>query len=139
MNVTTQVRRSSIASTLAAAALVMAACTTEEASPETSESKDAGSIELGVTPDEPLTFDESGTARYTVDWTAKAGPDEECRLVLTVTAPDDQVINSVPVAGCDSSMEMTLVDGAGDLKAGEYRIELERDDERAETTVTVEK
>ena len=36
-------------------------------------------------------------------------------------------------------MEMTLVDGAGDLKAGEYRIELERDDERAEATVTVEK
>lgn len=59
MNVTTQVRRSSIASTLAVAALVIAACGTEEASPEAPESMTEGSIELGVTPN-PVTFNDAG-------------------------------------------------------------------------------
>lgn len=42
------------------------------------------------------------------------------------------MIHSVPVAGCESSMTMSLVDGAGDLEAGEYVVELERGNERAE-------
>lgn len=36
-------------------------------------------------------------------------------------------------------MAMTLVDGAGELDAGEYLVELKRDNERAEATFTLEK
>ncbi|MFC3850563.1 hypothetical protein ACFORJ_10360 [Corynebacterium hansenii] len=140
MNATTLVRRSSLASTLAVAALAIAACGTDELPAETSESKSKGSIELKVTPDGPITLDESGTAKYNVDWEAKAqGDDETCEFVLTVTAPGDEVLHTVPVTGCDSSMAMTLVDGAGEMKSGEYRVELERDNERAEERFTVKK
>lgn len=140
MNATTLVRRSSIASTLAAAALVIAACGTEELPAETSKSKSEGSIELSVTPDGPITLNKSGTAQYNVDWEAKAqGDDETCEFVLTVTAPGDEILHTVPVTGCDSSMSMTLVDGAGEMKSGEYLVELERDNERAEERFTVKK
>ncbi|MEX3528293.1 hypothetical protein [Corynebacterium xerosis] len=138
MNVTTQVRRSSIASTLAAAALVMAACTTDESIPEASPSNGEGSIELSVTPD-PVMLNDSGTTEYTTEWTAEADGDGNCEFVLTVSDPREQVIHSVPVSGCESSMAMTLVDGAGELDAGEYLVELKRDNERAEATFTLEK
>lgn len=59
--------------------------------------------------------------------------------MLTVTSPDDRVIDSAPVAGCESSMEMKLVGCDGAAIASAYRIVLERDDERAEAAVTVEK
>lgn len=138
MNVTTQVRRSSIASTLAVAALVIAACGTEEASPEASEGTTEGSIELRVTPD-PVTFNDAGAAEYTAEWTADEIGDAGCDFVLSVTDPADHVIHSVPVTGCESSMSMTLVDGAGDMESGEYTVELERDGERAEAKFTLEK
>lgn len=138
MNVTTQVRRPSIASTLAVAALAIAACTTEELIPETSETTTEGSIELGVTPD-PVTFDGAGAAEYTAEWKADAKGDAGCEFVLSVTDPADHVIHSVPVSGCESSMRMTLVDGAGDMESGEYTVELKRDGERAEAKFTLEK
>lgn len=80
MNITTRARRTPTASTLAMAALAIAACTTEESIPETSEHAPSGSIEIDVTPSR-VTFND----------------------------------------------------------AGEYLVELERDDERAEATFTVEK
>ncbi|MFD5868541.1 hypothetical protein ACFWGD_08010 [Corynebacterium sp. NPDC060344] len=140
MNVATQVRRTTTASTLAVAALVIAACTAEEGIPEASESNDSGSIELSVSPD-PVTLNDSGTAEYTAEWKAEAASDadENCEFVVTVSDPDQQVIHSVPVSGCDSSMSMSLVDGAGELEAGDYVVELERDGERAEAKFTLEK
>lgn len=138
MNVTTQVRRTTAASTLAVAALVIAACTTDESIPEASPSNGEGSIELSVTPD-PVMLNDSGTTEYTAEWTAEADGDGNCEFVLTVSDPREQVIHSVPVSGCESSMAMTLVDGAGELDAGEYLVELKRDNERAEATFTLEK
>ena len=84
-------------------------------------------------------LNDSGTTEYTAEWTAEADGDGNCEFVLTVSAPREQVIHSVPVSGCESSMAMTLVDGAGELDAGEYLVELKRDNERAEATFTVEK
>lgn len=138
MNVTTRVRRTTTASTLAVAALVIASCTTEESIPESSPSNGEGSIELSVAPD-PVTLNDSGTAEYTAEWTAEANGDGNCEFVLTVSDPGEQAIHSVPVSGCESSMTMTLVDGAGELDAGEYLVELKRDNERAEATFTLEK
>lgn len=138
MNVTTRVRRTTTASTLAVAALVIASCTTEESIPESSPSNGEGSIELSVAPD-PVTLNDSGTAEYTAEWTAEADGDGNCEFVLTVSDPGEQVIHSVPVSGCESSMAMTLVDGAGELEAGEYLVELERDGERAEAKFTLKK
>ena len=138
MNVTTRVRRTTTASTLAVAALVIAACTTDESIPEASPSNGEGSIELSVTPD-PVMLNDSGTTEYTAEWTAEADGDGNCEFVLTVSDPREQVIHSVPVSGCESSMAMTLVDGAGELDAGEYLVELKRDNERAEAKFTLEK
>lgn len=138
MNVSTQVRRSSFASTLAAAALVIAACGADEAPPEASESTAEGAIELEVTPD-LVTFKDAGAAEYIAEWKADAKANAGCEFVLSVTDPADQVIHSVPVTGCDSSMSMTLVDGAGDIESGEYTVELERDGERAEAEFAVAK
>ena len=138
MNVTRQVRRTTAASTLAVAALAIAACTTDESIPEASPSNGEGSIELSVTPD-PVMLNDSGTTEYTAEWTAEADGDGNCEFVLTVSDPREQVIHSVPVSGCESSMAMTLVDGAGELDAGEYLVELKRDNERAEATFTLEK
>lgn len=138
MNVTTRVRRTTTASTLAVAALAIAACTADESIPESSPSNGEGSIELSVTPD-PVMLNDSGTAEYTAEWKAEAASDtdENCEFILTVSDPGQQVIHSVPVSGCDSSMSMSLVDGAGELKAGDYVVELERDGERAEAKFTL--
>lgn len=88
---------------------------------------------------DPVTLNDSGTAEYTAEWTAEANADGNCEFVLTVSNPGEQVIHSVPVSGCESSMAMTLVDGAGELDTGEYRVELKRDGERAEAKFTLEK
>lgn len=138
MNITTRARRTPTASTLAMAALAIAACTTEESIPEAPESATSGSIELGVTPSR-VTFNDAGTAEYTAEWTADGDGHGTCEFVLTLTTPGDTVLHTVPVTGCDSALKMSLVDGAGELEAGEYRVELERDGERAEATFTVEK
>lgn len=139
MNVTTQVRRSSVASTLAVAALVIAACSAEEPSPEASESTTEGTIELTMSPN-PVTFNETDTAEYTAEWKAETdGTEQPCEFVLSVTDPADQVIHSVPVSGCKSSMTMSLVDGAGDMEAGEYIVDIERGNERTEAAFMLEK
>ena len=138
MNITTRARRTPAASTLALAALAIAACTTEESLPEASEDATSGSIELGVTPNR-VTFNDAGAAEYTAEWTADEIGDAGCDFVLSDTDPADHVIHSVPVTGCESSMSMTLVDGAGDMESGEYTVELERDGERAEAKFTLEK
>ena len=66
MNVTTRVRRTTTASTLAVAALAIAACTTDESIPEAPPSNGEGSIELSATPD-PVMLNDSGTTEYTAD------------------------------------------------------------------------
>ena len=138
MNITTRARRTPAASTLALAALAIAACTTEESLPEASEDATSGSIELGVTPNR-VTFNDAGTAEYTAEWTAEGDGDGNCEFMLTLTSPGDTVLHTVPVTGCDSALKMSLVDGAGELETGEYLVELERDDELAEAAFTVEK
>ena len=60
-------------------------------------------------------LNDSGTTEYTAEWTAGADGDGNCEFVLTVSGPGEQVIHSVPVSGCESSMAMTLVDGADEL------------------------
>lgn len=143
MNIAPRTRRSSVASTLAVAALAISACGAEEIPARASESEPGRDITLTVAPDGPVTFDASGTARYTVGWVAQPAPDDTdddtCTLVLRVIDPTDRVINSVPVTGCKSSMDMMLSDADGTALPGSYRIEIEGEDGRGETTVSVEK
>lgn len=168
MNIMTSVRRPAIASSLAVAALMLSACAGDDGangdsagdgsdgadSPSSESSMDqpsgskaeaagAGSIDLTINPGGPITFDASGIARYTVAWAAAAEAngegDEGCAMVLMVTDPAGNLINAVPVTGCESSMELTLVDGAGDAAPGDYLVELEGAGGRAEATVTVQR
>lgn len=141
--------RAGTSATLAAAALALASCAGDagdEAAEAPSESdgpvtasSPGGEVEMTLSPGGRIAFDEGGTARYKVAWVAQADDDERCDLVLSVTDPRDQLLHSVPVTGCDSSMEMTLQDGARDGgAAGHYTVALASGDDAAEARLTVE-